>query len=270
MTVRELGQEGFIWFIGIVEDRDDPLKLGRVKVRIYNHHSNNSALMPTNELPWASIMMPAFSPSHDKVGISPTGLTIGTTVIGFFLDGNDTNQPVIMGTIFGIPNNDTQKHDVPEVVREINNISKTYDSLEPESSYNARYPYNKALRTESGHVVEFDDTPGRERIHIFHTSGTYTEINNDGRKVDKVVNDHFEITFGSKTVHIKGNVNILVDGSYTLNASGPVVINGSTVNINNGTMGAARIGDTADTGDAGAAVGSNKIESGSGTVFIGD
>ena len=73
-----------------------------------------------------------------------------------------------------------------------------------------------------------------------------------------------------KSVHIKGNVNIKVDGSYTLNVDGPIVINGSTVNINNGSMGAARIGDTADTGDPGGSPGSNKIESGSSTVFIGD
>lgn len=270
MTTHQLGQEGLHWFVGVVEDREDPKKLGRVKVRVYNLHSENKALMPTDQLPWATIMMPAFFPSHEKVGLSPNGLTVGSTVIGFFMDGYDANQPVIMGTIHGIPNNDEQKHDVPEPAREINNISKTYDTMEPQTAYDARYPYNKVLRTERGHVVEIDDTPGKERIHLFHTSGTYFEINFEGRKVEKVVNDNYKIVLGNDTIHVIGNVNTQVDGSYTLNATGPVVINGSTVNINRGTMGAARIGDTADTGDAGSAVGSNKIESGSGTVFIGD
>jgi len=73
----------------------------------------------------------------------------------------------------------------------------------------------------------------------------------------------------NQTVYINGNVNINVKGSYTLNVDGPVVINGSTVNINQGTNGAARVGDVADTGDSGDAEGTNKIESGSTTVFIG-
>jgi hypothetical protein len=68
-----------------------------------------------------------------------------------------------------------------------------------------------------------------------------------------------------------------VDGNYDLNVTGDIRINGKTVNINQGTMGAARIGDTADTGDQGTgsdtdvnSAGTNVIESGSGTVFIGD
>jgi hypothetical protein len=270
MSVRALGREGFVWFIGVVEDREDPLKLGRVRVRIYDVHSQNKALLPTDQLPWASILMPAFSPSHDKVGISPTGLTIGSTVVGFFADGNECNQPVIMGTMFGIPENNISKHDVPEVARGINNIVKNRDSFEPESPFAARYPYNKVIRTERGHVIEIDDTPGQERIHILHTSGTYREINKDGRLVEKTVDNSIEIVLKDKTVHVNGNVNIKVDGSYTLNVDGDIVINGKTVNINNGTMGAARIGDTADTGDPAGAVGTNIIETGSQTVFIGD
>ena len=43
----------------------------------------------------------------------------------------------------------------------------------------------------------------------------------------------------------------------------------TTINLNQGSNGAARVGDTADTQDPGNAVGTNKIESGSSTVFIG-
>ena len=232
MTVRKLGQEGLIWFLGVVESRDDPDKLGRVKVRIFDLHTQNKALMPTDQLPWATIMMPAFHPSFNKVGLSPTGLIVGSTVIGFFLDGNDANQPVIMGTIHGIQDNNVQKHDVPDTAREINNISKSYDAMEPESSYGTRYPFNKVFNTERGHVIEIDDTPDKERIHIYHRSGTYSEINSEGRKVDKVVNDHYEITLGNKTVHIKGNVNILVDGTYTLESKGNMTIKAPRIDLN--------------------------------------
>jgi len=240
MTTKSLGQEGLFWFIGVVEDREDPKKLGRVKARIYDIHTPNKALMPTAELPWATIMMPPYYPSHDKVGLSPNGLTVGSTVLGFFMDGNDCNQPIIMGTIHGIPENNEQKHDVPEPAREINNISKDYDSMEPQSAYGARYPFNKVLRTEKGHVVEIDDTPGKERIHIFHNSGTYTEINSEGRKVEKTTGDHFEIVLGNQTIHILGNVNmkvdgnvdVKVDGTYTVESSGNMTLKAPKIDLN--------------------------------------
>jgi hypothetical protein len=287
MTTQALGREGFNWFIGVVEDREDPLKLGRVRVRIYDIHNENKGIQPTDGLPWATIMVPPTSASHQRVGITPVGLLVGSTVVGFFMDGNDCNQPVIMGTIYGIPGNKEENHEVAKEAREINEVKKDYeyDEDEPESPYGTKYPYNKVFTTEGGHVVEFDDTPGNERIHIFHTSGTYSEVNNEGRRVDKTVGDHYEIVLkdqtihilGNQAVHINGDVDILVDGNYTLNVVKDIVINGKTINMNYGTMGAARIGDTADTGDDGTgghfdtnSPGTNIIETGSGTVFIGD
>jgi hypothetical protein len=276
MTVKSLGREGFVWFLGTVENRDDPLQLGRVKVRALNFHVSNKSLMPTDELPWAIVQMPVTSTSLNKVGISPTGITVGATVVGFFLDGNDANYPVITGTIHGIPDNNAQLHDVSELARGINSLQKTYDSYEPKSAYASKYPYNKVLQTEGGHVVEFDDTPGQERIHIFHKSGTYSEIDKDGRQVDKVVGNKVEIVLKDNTVHILGTVNIKVDGDYNLNVDGDIIMNGKTINLNRGTKGAARIDDVSDTGDDGTgshfdtnSPGTNLIETGSSTVFIG-
>lgn len=276
MTTKSLGREGFVWFIGTVEDREDPLMLGRVRVRALNYHSENKTLVATEELPWAVVQMPVTEASNNKIGRSPTGLTIGSTVVGFFLDGNDANYPVITGTIHGIPDNNVQKHDVTELARGVNSIKKEYDSYEPESAYASKYPYNKVLQTEGGHVIEIDDTPGQERIHIYHTSGTYSEINKDGRYVEKVVDKKVEIVLSDNTIHILGNFDMKVDGNYTLNVDGDIVMNGKTINLNRGTKGAARIADTADTGDAGGgghydtnAPGTNVIETGSQTVFIG-
>jgi Gp5 N-terminal OB domain len=220
MSSRFLGREGMVWFLGVVEDRDDPLKLGRVRVRVKDIYSSNKALVPTNELPWATVIMPAYSPSFNKVGISPTGLIVGSTVVGFFFDSNDSNHPFVLGTFFGIPDNNISKHEVPEVAREINNVQKDYDSYEPSSAYGTRYPFNRVTRTESGHIIEVDDTPGRERIHVFHKSGTYREINNEGRLVEKIVGDHFEIVLGDQTVHIKGNVKLVVDGNVNMEVGG--------------------------------------------------
>lgn len=269
MTVKSLGREGFVWFIGTVEDREDPKKLGRVRVRALNFHTESQTLIPTGELPWAIIQMPATEASFNKIGRSPTGIAVGSTVVGFFMDGNDGNYPIITGTIHGIPDNNVQKHDVSELARGINKIQKEYDSYEPESAYASKYPYNKVIETERGHVIEIDDTPGQERIHVYHTSGTYSEINKDGRLVEKVVDKKIEIVLSDNTVHILGNVDIKVDGNYTMNVDGDIIMNGKTINLNRGSMGAARVNDTADTGDAGNSPGTNIIETGSQTVFIG-
>jgi len=111
-----------------------------------------------------------------------------------------------------------------------------------------------------------DDTPNYERLHVYHRSGTYTEIDKEGTRVNKIVGDDFEIVQKNQTVYIQGNVNLQVKGSYTLNVDGPVVINGSTVNINQGSQGAARAGDLVTNDDN---AGNQPIAQGSSTVFIG-
>jgi hypothetical protein len=263
MITLNAGNEGFKWFIGVVEDREDPEKLGRVRVRIYNLHDESKSLVPTDRLPWATSLMPLNSSGLNQVGISPTGLQIGSTVFGFFLDGSEVSIPVLFGVLAGL-------NDLPKLAQGIDSLGKEPYAVEPPSAFNAVYPYNKVTQTERGHVIEIDDTPNFERLHAFHRSGTYVEIDQDGRRVDKVVGDGFEIVIKNKTLYVQGDLNIQVKGNYSLNVDGDVKITGKTVNINNGTNGAARIGDTADTEDSGGNIGTNKIETGSGTVFIGD
>lgn len=278
MITTKAGAQGFRWFFGVVEDREDPLEVGRVRVRVYNTHPQKKSLVNTEDLHWAFVIGSINSAGHQQVGVSPTGMMVGSVVFGFFADGEESQMPIILGTLASIPGGVVEQHDVAKLARGINDISKALLGPEPASAYGAKYPFNKVMRTESGHVIEVDDTPGSERIHVFHKSGTYNEVNSVGRKVDKVVGDNYHIVAGNEEVYIegsvnvrvKGDVNITVDGNYTLNVTGNVIINGSIINLNHGSQGAARIGDTADTGDAGDAVGSNVIESGSGTVLIGD
>ena len=52
----KLGHDNFIWWIGVVEDRIDPLNLGRCKVRIFGSHTENLQLIPTSSLPWATTL----------------------------------------------------------------------------------------------------------------------------------------------------------------------------------------------------------------------
>ena len=276
MTTKNLGAEGFFWWFGVVEDREDPQKLGRVKVRVHNFHGDK-VKTPTADLQWAFIIMQPTSASYQKTGLSPTGLMVGSTVVGFFADSGEGQMPMVLGSLPGIEDKDPAKHDVTLLAREVNPLNKNTVGPEPSSAYSAVYPYNRVYQSESGHIVELDDTPNRERIHIFHRTGTYTEINQEGRRVNKIVGDDIEVVLKDKTVYIqgnakveiKGNVDVTVNGNYNLNVSGDIKINGKTINLNQGSNGAARVGDTADTQDIGSAVGTNKIESGSSTVFIG-
>ena len=270
MTTNSIGEEGFRWFIGVVEDRNDPEKLGRVRIRAYNIHGTKTEA-PTSTLPWATVLMPGYSASLKEVGQSPTGLQVGSTVVGFFIDGNETNIPVIFGVLPG-------KGDISLLAAEQNRLDKQTIGPEPQSAYGSKYPFNKVFKSESGHAFEIDDTPNAERLHTFHRSGTYTEVDYSGRRVNKIVGDDYEIVQKNQTIFIQGNVDIKVKGSYTLDVDGPVVINGSTVNINHGTQGAARVGDPAEAQDNTDDVGGSpfvnntidKIQSGSKTVFIGD
>jgi len=91
------------WWTGVVEDRDDPEKLGRCRVRIFGWHTEDTKLLPTNELSWALPMQSVTSAAASGVGSTPIGIVTGSWVVGFFLDGDEAQQPVIMGTIAGKP-----------------------------------------------------------------------------------------------------------------------------------------------------------------------
>lgn len=259
MATKSVGEEGFRWFVGVVEDRDDPEKQGRVRLRIYNVHGDKVET-PTSTLPWAITLLPGTSASLNQVGVSATGLQIGSTVFGFFIDGNEATMPMIFGVMPG-------KGDIPKLATGLNTTDKPLLGPEPVSTFNAKYPYNKVTQTESGHVIEVDDTPNFERLHTFHKSGTYSEISEDGRRVNKIVGDDYEIVVKNKTVYINGNMTIEVNGNYNLNVSGDITINGKSINMNKGTKGAARIGDIVPDSEVD---GSQGIGGGSTTVFIGN
>lgn len=198
------------WFFGVVEDRDDPKRLGRVRVRAYNYHTENKSDLPTKTLPWATIINSPLSAGINEVGFSPTGLMVGSTVFGFFADGEEKQMPMILGTIAGIPTPDT--HEVSQLARGVNNVKKAPLYPEPDAKYASKYPYNKTMTTEGGHVIEIDDTPGKERIHVMHKSGTYIEIDNEGTRVDKTVGDHYSVIVGGENVRILGDAEIEVNG----------------------------------------------------------
>ena len=100
-----MGRDGFQWFVGVVEDRQDPKKLGRVRVRCLGYHTENHGDLPTSDLPWAHPLNPITSATVSGVGQTPLGVVEGTWVVGFFQDGAEAQQPIIFGTLPGVPKN---------------------------------------------------------------------------------------------------------------------------------------------------------------------
>jgi len=263
-----MGLSGFVWFVGVVEDRQDPLKAGRVRVRALGHHTDHLDLLPTADLPWANVMLPITASGVSGIGQSATGLLEGSWVLGYFRDGDRRQEPVILGSLpgrptqaannpqgsnkgFSDPNGVYPKYiNEPDVNRlAVNNGEKPHPSLatdadtrvtgiqaynsewdQPASTYGAIYPYNQVYESESGHIVEFDDTPDAERIHIRHRSGTRLEITANGDQLAITKGDNYIIIDGNNKVYIKGNSDITVQGNANVKAGGEANVLANTIN----------------------------------------
>jgi len=310
----------FVWWQGVIEDRYDPLKLGRCRVRILGYHTDNKQEgvgIPTGDLPWAIPSQPITSASMNGIGTTPLGPVEGTWVFGFFRDGKNAQEPVITGTYGGIssvqanpalgfndPNgkyplktnlgtqntdktyngevdtnrlakgigvnfskgkalDDKNGEDSPSLVLKrkarqkntptalagdmstsIDNTSNSalYASTlwnEPNPRYGgtadsdttyldsikiaSAYPFNHVRMSESGHVEEWDDTPTAERLHKYHNTGTFEEIQPDGTKVTKIVGNEYEITLKDKKVLVKGTCEVTIEGDCRMLYKGDLV-----------------------------------------------
>jgi GH24 family phage-related lysozyme (muramidase)/uncharacterized protein YcbK (DUF882 family) len=97
---------------------------------------------------------------------------------------------------------------------------------QPKIPYDATYPYNQVRATESGHLEEFDDTEGRERIHRYHRAGTYEEIDKNGTRVNRIVGDDYEIIERNGHVLIRGTMNVTIIGNNNVR-----IENDSTIDV---------------------------------------
>lgn len=141
----------FTWFIGSVEDINDTENLNRVKVRCFGYYDNPE--IKTENLPWATVMMPTTSASLKGNGANHH-LEVGSWVVGFFRDGPSAQDPIVMGSI-ATQTDGTQ--DIPS------NSSTT----------------NKVHHTKAGHKIEFENKEGEERITVQHAKGAVIMIDKD-------------------------------------------------------------------------------------------
>ena len=208
------------WFLGkVVDVENDPLQIGRVRVKIFGVYDE----IEDEDLPWAQIVVPTITGVH-SYGENPVGqylgLLVDTHVFGMFLDGKDSQLPLVLGSL-------PKKGD--------NNQRATEN-----------YPHNKIYQTEQGHFKEYDDTPENTRIREQHRSGTFTEMEHDGSMRTEVQKDQYirvkgdvEIDFGSgnenkHTVKIKGNCNVIIEGNANITADNVSVTGKETVTVRGG------------------------------------
>ena len=297
---------GFAWFTGVIEDIDDPMEMGRYRVRCYGYHNDDKTEtgIPTEDLPWAMTMLPVTSASMSGIGQSATGLLRGTWVVGFFRDGTNAQDPVIMGSIPSItsrpvdyskgfsdpteryPSN-TKNADEPPIAGKPTKLNPN-DENSPEEDFGLHlnmpdtpisaqvkeekykqgfsYTEKKSLResydpkitvaekvrapekegtlpaaewafppiddvmtptypqnhvtayerandaNEAGHIVEYDVTPGKERISTIHRTGTYTEVTPIGDKTEVIVGTNYRVVAKGENVYIEGGCNLTIDG----------------------------------------------------------
>lgn len=271
------------FFFGVVEDRKDPKKLGRVRVRVWGVHSKERVInestgqgIPVDHLPWAFVMRPTTTAAMDGIGDSPTGLVEGTWVMGISRDGEAMNDLIVIGSLGGMPeeppfdkkgkfgfvdprtadeisasprkinveeNRDPgyPPKDIPmgrypqekfldeSDVNRLARGEKTDQTLlkqkeqdlvravttaqggewsEKLSPYAAKYPYNHVRETESGHVIEVDDTPDAERIHVWHKEGSYIEMHPDGSIQVKSKGDLYTLVIKDNKLFAEGSIDI--------------------------------------------------------------
>jgi len=98
-----LGKNNFVWFNGVVEDRQDPQKLGRLRVRCVGIHTQDKDILPTSDLPWSQLIHPITSSGISGLGSSPGFIVEGTWVFGYFRDGYAMQEPMVIGSLPGKP-----------------------------------------------------------------------------------------------------------------------------------------------------------------------
>ena len=255
-------------YYGVIESRADPKQLGRVKVRVLGIHTEDKVILPTADLPWATVL--SHDGSNSGLGTTPSFFVEGTWVLVDFFD-SDMQEPYVIGGLPGIPKEavdtslgfndpngtypvavnvsdvhenargsltatspvardnvrktsipsaDFDEFTLPTVLGTLtvrgSNATEFSEPLVVEGTYKPTYPNNHVFSTEKGHLLEFDDTVGFQRIAITHSAGSYQEYSNDGTYVSHVVSKMFEIVSSDKSSLIEGDSIETIDKSLKL------------------------------------------------------
>ena len=258
------------FYIGVIEDRHDPEQTGRFRVRVLGLHTEDKVLLPTVDLPWATVLSP--NGANSGLGNTPPFYVHGTWVYLSYRD-DDKQEPLIHGALAGKPVavssptlgfNDpdgvypklANESDVHELARgsltavnavrrdelKVSGIATAdFDGISTENSasgaavppsdggsfdmpsivadgfnigtYRPEYPFNKVFASESGHVLEFDDTEDYRRVQLSHAAGSYMEYSDDGTLVMHSISDKYDVVNSKLFTAVGGDEVHSTDGS---------------------------------------------------------
>jgi hypothetical protein len=248
MFEQGVGIRNPLFFVGVIEDNDDPTLLGRVKVRAFSIHGTNKEIS-TEDLPWAMVSHGNYDPNNPLPSLN-------AFVWGMFLDGRDAQHPVVLGLLptqfVEAPNPEANGYGVipkrdgrllgkgltprdfgqPQMSRlargenveetgvagqEVNRMEKFKiggtDKVwsEPQTAYATKYPHNRVIET-AHHSIELDDTPGGERITIRHKEGSYIQIDSKGSVAEKSAGAKHDVTKLNKYEGVGHNHIVTIGG----------------------------------------------------------
>lgn len=164
-----LGHDNFVWWIGVVEDREDPLNVGRCKVRIFGSHTDNLQEIPTSELPWATPLYPV----NDSRSFSAP--MEGDYVFGFFMDGLSSQAPAMLGVFPAIPQQE------PDEVSGRGFFAK------------AKYTNSDIKESETKTPVVYKDTPAMKPVRVGKPTTPATSYTYKGTGIEKSDNSRAHV-----------------------------------------------------------------------------
>ena len=229
--------DGF--YRGVVIDVSDPTESGRIRIKVYPMFDG----VADDVLPWA---IPADSTFGGSANVGSINVPIVDSHVFCFFENGDFRFPVYFASAPAIQNDIP---DVPMLSRKDDGTVAAIDAArstgvsnafggswsEPVSAYAPVYPQNKVFRSEKGIVIEIDDTADNVRFHIYHPSGTRTEVDDSGNTIEHVSATKTTVIVTDNNIEVQGNQNTTTGSKHgiKIGTDGKVDV-GNNYNINTG------------------------------------
>ena len=177
-----VGRDGFVWWIGQIAPEDvwienfgtnDKAWGQRYKVRIMGYHPYSTAELKDEDLPWAQVLTSAGNSGSQNTA-ETVRLAQGDVVVGFFLDGQNAQVPMIMGSFA----NTTQWADLKKLWKE---------SGEPPSPFQVFGGYDKAFKEDSYAINKASSNDNTDKSDLSNVNITQEQANQ--RQQNDTVNE---------------------------------------------------------------------------------